>query len=388
MNSRLKQFKGAYVVTEPGCLEISSGAYKHIQIGVQELQKYFALHTNFPEHLIHLQRQVSNGKSSANTKKNQTSYIHGTLIDLKTFLKATLRSLQLVHKLSKQDLDFVYFRASFLDPLPLFLDFLNIPCFIEANGLQVEDRKQYYPSLLTGFNKWFERLTYSKSKHVFFIGTYGNYWELSSNNWSNVENGVESSFLATFSNHKKQVDGKVHFAFVGRLMSHHRYQVLVSAVQNLPSEIKSKICFHLIGSKLKIICEELKDHVETIEHGFLDRSDLSETLQQVHVGVISGHPEYASAMKLFDYGAAKCLVLVPETHNFKCWFRTSEIEFFEPEDSSDLGSLIKKIVLKPHKYIFKGENLHQKILRMHTWEKTFSDKSELIEKYLSLHLEK
>ncbi|WP_121967711.1 glycosyltransferase [Leptolyngbya sp. BC1307] len=311
------------------------------------------------------------------------SYLYGSFRDLKAFTISIAKALILLREILREDVDFVYVRAAFLDPLPFFLYILKIPCFIEANGLQFEGRQKYYSSLLVPVNRWIERLTYSIAQHVFFVGSYGDYWQLKSKNWSNVENGVESDFLKSFSECEKVFSGKVHIALIARLMAHHQPQLLIDSIKELDPTTRSKLCLHLIGSGLETIRDELHTCMDVVDHGFLNRDELAENLKQIHVGLIPGVPKYQSQMKLFDYGAAKCVVLVPKVHNFQRWFNESEIEFFEPEDAKSLSRTITDLANDPSRFIQKGDRLHQRIAQDFTWDKIFAAKAKIIKNCLA-----
>lgn len=388
MKNKTKKPNGVYVVTESGCLEPHSGAYFHISVGLKELSKYFSINAMLPEvSKKNITTTYLKNKSNTYPLKIRQNYFVGGFRDLKLLTTSIFRAFCLANKIYKEKLDFVYVRNYFLDPLPIFLCLLRIPCFIEANGLQFEGRKKYYPSSLTPFNKFYERLIYSSASHVFFVGSYGKYWKLNSHKWSNVENGVTYEFVAQFVGHKKEVKCKINLAFVGRLMAHHQPELLIEAIKNLDSEKKSKVCFHLIGSGLDLFKQQLQNHIEVIEHGFLNRNELTTCLKKIHVGLIPGLPKYQSQMKLFDYGAAKCIVVAPRVFNLEYWFDNSEIEFFKAGNSQDLAkvltSLIKNLFASTH-HFEKGEKLHRKVLNNFTWEKIFEEKAELIKSKLAI----
>ena len=44
-----KQLRGVYIVTEPGCMNPQAGAFRHINIGVKELNKHFTMTSLLPE---------------------------------------------------------------------------------------------------------------------------------------------------------------------------------------------------------------------------------------------------------------------------------------------------------------------------------------------------
>lgn len=375
-----RKLRGLYIVTEAGCLDKRSGASQHIKVGLSELKKHFDIEAFFPKFTI---KNINNVYTSFNFAKSvklkiKTNKLIGFLRDLKFLAMNTKIAISVLWDLKNRNLDFVYLRAGFLDPLPLLLRVANIPCFIEANGLQFQNREKYYASALKPVNKFFERFVYSTANHVFFVGSYGDYWQLKSKNWINIENGVELQFLEKFFDHKKQIGGKIHLALIARLMAYHQPHVLISAIHSLDSIVKSKVCLHLIGSELDQIKIALKEYIEVIDHGFLDRDELATCLRQAHVGLIPGVPKYQSQMKLLDYGAAKCVALVPKTHNLQQWFDESELTFFEAEDPSSLAKVLTSLANNPINFLAKGERLHQHILSELTWSRIFCKKAKII----------
>jgi glycosyltransferase involved in cell wall biosynthesis len=372
---RNKRLKGFYIVSEGGCLDPKSGAARHIYVGLRELSKHFDVVPILPEPPPQLEgaapREWVDAKSPFFLR-----LLVGALRDGKEFLRKALHTARLIPKIRSEQPGFVYYRMCFLDPLPLVLRLLGIPCFIEANGIQFEAREKYYPSLAKPINRVVERFTYSMAAHVFFVGSYGDYWRLDRKNWSNTENGVEREFFVTAQALEKKVGKTLHLAFVGRLMPHHRPEILVAAVKKIEPLYRDNFCLHLIGSGFETLKRNLDGLIDVTDHGFLDREALMECLPKIHVGIVTGGPPYASQMKLLDYGAAKCCVVAPSTYNLRYWFDQKEIEFFEVESASSLAAVLTSIARDPSIALKKGERLHERLSVEFSWEVIFSAKAE------------
>ena len=381
MNQAPRKSRGIYVVTEAGCMNPTSGAWRHIFIGIDELSKYFEI-----EPILPAQVDENTGRSTEirrGRRKNggiRRSSIAGALRDLKHLLKRSIDAFKFLKKIRQNPPAFVYYRATFLDPLPLLLRMYGIPCFIEANGLQFESYKKYYPSILNPGSKLFERFIYSSASHVFFIGSYGAYWKLCKPNWCNVENGVAGEFLAQFSRPKQVSSKSLKICFVGHLMKHHSPALLVETMKKLAKKIDVE--FHLIGANLKALAADLDDFLPVICHGFLSRDQLASTLGGMDVGIIPGGPEFASQMKLFDYGSARLAVVAPDLYNLRSWF-PYEIAFFEPENSDSFFHVLNDLAHDRDRIAMFGNRLHERIKDEFTWEAVFFQQAKIMKHFLA-----
>ena len=370
--------KGVYVVSEPGCMNPSSGAWRHISMGIAELSKHFEIETILPD-VVEADGILESPKKGGPRRGPDSNRLRGSLRDLKVFLQRSCSAFKLLKEIKKRAPDFVYYRASYLHPLPLLLKLYGIPCFVEANGLQFEGQKMYYASYAVKVARCFEKWLYRSANHVFFVGSYGAYWKLSTDNWTNVENGVEQSFLDRFPAEKVAADGPVHICFVGHLMKHHQPEVFVEAIKKLAKEADIKI--HLIGSQLDALAEDLGEGVVTELHGFLTRDGLVSALEQMDIGVIPGAPEYASQMKLSDYGAARLAVVAPDVYHLKHWY-PEELVFFRSGDGDSLYRALADLIRDPDTCAQRGNSLHQRLKKEMTWDVIFGQKAEVIQKAL------
>ena len=372
--------KGQYVVTEDACLRQGSGAYQHISIGFTELSKHFLMTSAFPK--PDAVGSNSSSKKRAPSRGLKMNKSLGVLRDLKYFAKNSWRAIFVAYSIKREKPDFVYFRAHFLDPLPLLLKLLDVPFFIEANGLQFDARKKYYLSLMTPLNRWFEKMVYKSANYVFFVGSYGDYWQLETSNWCNVENGIESTLLDMDRTLEPASSGVIELAFVGRLMGHHNPKLLSSAIIQLSSISNLQYHLHLFGAGFEQLTSELGGHIELMEHGFLGREELHECLKGVDIGLISDGPLFSSQMKLFDYGAAKCVVIAASLPNLRNWFTPEEIVFFAEGSAKDLASSIDQVASQLPEYSGNAESLYSRIRRDFTWEGVFERKAKIIKEVI------
>lgn len=374
--SRNGHLRGIYVVSEIGCTHSDSGAWRHIAIGIEELSKQFELQTLLAKTTQTIQPIKPSHAPTPRGFRN--SKFFGVVRDIRDFAKNLRVGWDFFQKIRRARPEFCYCRANFLDPLPLLLA-LTQQCrvFIEANGIQFETRASRFRSPLVLLHKAFERWTYSSADYVFFVGSYGDYWKLPSCNWMNVENGVERSFVESFQWSIKKKGEAVNFCVIARLIGHHQVDVLENAIIALPPEDVSALTLNLFGTGFDAVKKRLAGVVKVVDHGFMSREALTKELQTMDAGIITASLEYASHMKLFDYGAAKMVAVVPATHNLKSWFNDSEVMFFEPSDPKSLSRCIRALS-KRGDQAGRGEALHKRIQKDFLWETVFQRKADII----------
>ena len=375
--------KAIYLIQESGCLNPYSGAFHHISMGLKELSKYFIIKLYLNSSSVELADYVKKINPDENKKEiikkvRQRGYVYGTLKDIHIFI-SNLKSVPKLIKLFKsENVDFIYERASYLNYSGLIAClYLGIPHFYESNGLQFESRINYYKSFFNSLAKRLEKMFYSLSSHTFFVGTYGDYWNMNKNNWSNVENGIESNLVLKINNKTKEV---YDVCFVGRYMSHQRLDILVDSLINF--ENKNLVRVNLIGTGFEEIENKLINiNVNVMNHGFVKRTQLVDLINGFDIAVIPGFPEYQSCMKLFDYGAAGCAVLAPNTYNLNYWF-SNELLFFDGS-ANDLQSKLSQLIGNDKLINELSSRLNNKISSEFTWSSIFNYKSTVIDRILN-----
>lgn len=368
--------KAFYIVSEPTCLEPGSGAHQHIQMGIQELGNYFEMRLVSPCKVVGKKTDL---KSAAKNRTQATdkNKFRGLLRDCKRLVINTYKSYALLKRLKKKSPRFVYFRANYLDPLPIIAKLLKVPCFVESNGVQFKAQRQYYRSYFEPIAGWIEKRIYTCATYVFFVGSYGDYWGLKRNNWEDVENGVEQSFLSHFPIPRVSHQNRLSMVFVGSLMAHHDPDVLVNGVRIFADSSECEL--HLVGTKLDSVATKLGDKLRVVSHGFLDRAALANVLKSVDVGIVSGAPQYQSQMKLFDYGAARLAVVAPATHHLVRWHEGS-LDFFVPKDAESLASVLVSLSENRDRLAQSGNRLHDKVRELYAWDKVFAKKANVIKR--------
>lgn len=377
--------KALYVVSEKDCLIPGKGCYRHITIGIQELNRFIPVDL----YIIGRLNKPSFPDSNQNLNTIQKipwykkSIIWNTFRDFWLIINNHKNLIYHYKEIKRISPAFMYERVNYLQFTGIILSkILNIPHFYENNGIKFYERKRDFPSLFFPIAFFLERLAYNKADFTFFIGSWGNLLNSRKKNWMNIENGVERSYVEAFKSHNKHYkEGEtLHICFIGSLMPHHRFDVLIQALRLLREP--EKIHLHLFGSNFEGIIHNLTGLVSFTDHGFVNRDLLKEKLTNIHVGILPGSDPYPSNMKIFDYGGAKCMVLAPRVQNLTHWFSSLEIQYFDNESSSQLAVLIENIVENPSIINTYGEKLYEKINRDHTWDNIFNHKFSIIKNIL------
>ncbi|MDB4274065.1 glycosyltransferase [Algibacter sp.] len=373
--------KGIYLIQELGCLNPTSGAFQHIKMGIKHLGKEFEIMPYIGAYTLDInkiesEKLVKNNK--VNHVNNRGHWLKGSVKDLIILLKTVCSIPLLYTSIKKEKPNFIYERMAYLNFAGLIISkLLGIPHFYEANGLQFQSKKKYYHSLFNPIVKYVEKQQYKNSTHTFFVGSYGNYWQLKSNNWTNVENGIEGEFI-TDAYPTKMSNGKRHLFFVGSLMQYHRPDILKEAILLLNPE---QYHLHLVGSKLdNLYSDLLTNNIPVTHHGFINRSELNALISQFHIGIIAGSPEYQSCMKLFDYALAHCAIIAANVDVLKTSFN-KELLFFEG-GAFELANKINELINNDLLVKEYANSIYNKVTHEFTWENIFHYKSQVINKRL------
>jgi len=352
-----------------------SGAFQHIQMGVHHLAEEFDLVPYLPEIKA---SAASIQKKAGRTRPQKWQFLRHTARDIRDFCRNWNCARKLLQRIKDEGVDAIYYRMAALDPFPLLAFSGGYKVFIEANGLQFEGRRAYSRSVLSWLYRPFEKWVYTRASHTFFVGSYGHYWKLNSSNWTNVENGIEAELFTSDLPTKPAVP-PLRIAFVGQLMKHHRFDVLLQALNELSRENLSQVELHLIGGNFNHHGISFPADLKVIHHGSLSRQDLFKALCTMHVGLIPGAPEYQSQMKLFDYALSACLVLAPDTFHLKREFGENCVLFFDSGSANSLGQRIEALIVSFDSFQEQALKFRSHVENHYSWRDTFKRKSVLIQ---------
>ena len=241
-------------------MDPTTGAYQHISMGLRELGKYAELVEFVPAPPSRTRSVTPVSSSDKKEAGLRASGAWGALRDLRDFVRNCRSGWRIAKAVKRSGCEAAYVRVEYLQPVSLFLRRMGINVFLEANGLQFESRKRRFKSWLSCLYEPFERYIYSKAEHVFFVGSYGDYWKLPDTNWTNVKNGIEPELFSIDLPPKPQTP-PLKLCLLARLVGHHQVDVLIDANKSLDPQIAKQVELHLIGSGFEVLIAECEDAV-------------------------------------------------------------------------------------------------------------------------------
>lgn len=378
--------KLAFVVTEAGCLDPTTGASQHIAMGMRELGK----RTQLVSFLAPVLKTAAPRSRAAGGKPGWRRHLQatgawGTLRDLRDFTYRARQGWRIAKAVEAAGCEVAYVRAQCLQPISLFLRLRKIKVVLEANGLQYVSRKAQFRSWLSGLYRPFERCVYRTADHVFFVGSYGQYWRLASNNWTEVENGVEPELI---NRRHEKIGGRhrrLRLVVLSRLVAHHKGHLLPAAINRLEPSVRSRIELHLIGTGFDEIKHELELICRVKDHGFVSRDAIGNLLRRMDCGIIPDCPPYGSQMKLLDYAANGCLVLGPDVFHLKNFFSDKGMVFFTQNNIASLAERISALVSGDLPADELARALQDHVSQTYTWDVIFDRKWQIIPEIVEPH---
>lgn len=371
--------KIAYVVTEKGCMNPHTGAYQHISIGIKELSRYFEVIPLLPS-----DTEVNNIKHQVTYKsysKFSKTGVWGLFRDIRDFYISSINGWYVAKKAKQLGCSIAYVRVQQLNPISLFLKFFGLKVFLEANGLQFETRKRRFSSWASWLHKPIERFIYQESTHTFFVGSYGDFWNINQENWTNVENGIEENhFPKQKERHSKNKILKI--AILANFVDHHNGELLISSLNKIDKNLHKLFKLDLIGDGFDMLIKAIPKSINYTDHGFVPRHKLPLVLSYAHIGLIPDAPNYQSQMKLFDYAASGCLVLAPDTYHLKKLYTDKGALFFKKKSSSSLSKVITNLLLNKIDYQPQTKKLQEHVIENYTWKKIYKKKVDIIFKII------
>jgi glycosyltransferase involved in cell wall biosynthesis len=378
------RLRGLYLVTEPSLLR-GSGARQHIAAGFEALSAHFDMRLlELGSDGAELSDPDSAGRPgdgwaipSEWRSRLARNSVAGALRDARKWWGNYRQCTEICSAIAAHKADFIYERTAYLSFAGLnAARATGVAHFYENNGLGYEEVRKYYSSLANGLMQWLELRALRASDHVFFVGTWGDAARLGTANWRNIENGVERAFLDRFDGPKAPPDGVIRICFIGHVMPHHRLDLLSEAFRR----VKHPDCleFHVIGRCPEGALDDIRASVRVVSHGVLDRDNLGRILEHMHIGVVTGNRPNASSMKLFDYGAAKLMTVVPDLHNFRTWFPGPGLYRVPRCEGALFAVAFDAAAENPELIARHGEALHNEVRASFTWDCIFASLAETI----------
>ena len=371
-NQQKKRLKGIYLVPDPLMMKPHFGPSEHIKVGLKELQKYFDIEILVLGDYKFLEIKKNSKISKTNKFGIQNGFI-GLLRDIKLLLKSNRNTQQLIDEISQRGgIDFIYERGQYLDFRGIkYAKKLGISHFYEVNWLNFLGIQQFYNSWFNSIARILEVRAYRNATLNFFVGTQHTLINLPKEKVYTIQNGIHEELIQQFSNHSNRIGSKIKICFVANLMPHHRFDILVKALNR--STITDKIELHLIGYYFEKYKGKIPNTLETYFHGAVEKKKLPELLKNYNIGIVTGSPSYSSFMKIFEYAAFKMAVICPDLENIKFMFSGKEMIYFNTDSADSLAEVLTSIINNPEQIFSYGENIYQKVKDKYTWENIYQD---------------
>jgi glycosyltransferase involved in cell wall biosynthesis len=375
MGKEKLKLKGIYLVPDAAMMKPNFGPSEHIRVGMNELKKYFDIE------LIVLGEINSNFEQNKPFKimLNKNGFV-GLLRDIKLLYNSNKGKRELTRKIiEKGDIDFIYERGQ-------YLDFRGIRCakelgikhFYEVNWINYLGIKQFYYSWFNSLAKRLEEWSYSYSHFNFIVGSQNTLIKIDEKKFRIIQNGMYKSVFDQNNQLINEKKGKLKIVYVANLMPHHRFDLLIEALNMIKSI--DDIELHFIGYNFQEHFKSLPKNLKYIFHGHISQNEIHKYLSNANVGIITGGPSYSSFMKLFEYSAYKLAVICPDLENVKKIFSDDEVLFFENNSNKSLAYILENITCDFHKVKFHGEKLYEKSKKCFTWENIYLEISSDIKK--------
>lgn len=377
MGLKSERRKGLYVVTESACLVPSTGANKHIEAGLEQLNNYFDI-TLLPLCTLPAIQQSGSGQQPSFVKRStilrkMRSGVRWMYILVKNHLPI-IRYFLLIRKHSP---DFIYERSSYLNFNVLIIaKILRIVHVYEVNGVLAKDNSTYFPRFFNKVSSLLER-TANRNTFGFYVGGINKILNIPEEKSMVIQNGIEEQFVKKFSDHTNLIDGKLNLCFIGHAMAHHRLDVLVDALKLIKSPEMFRL--HLIGSNLDELRGKIPAGVDTFFYGSLSQSEIESKIRGFNIGIVTFAEPYFSHVKVFMYGAAKLGVLLPASENFRTVFSPNEVIFIENANAADLAEKLEQILYDKTKITILGNAIYDKVSRNYTWREIYKPVAERID---------
>ena len=371
LDKKQKKLKGIYIIPDHKMLKPNFGPSEHIKVGLKELKKYFEIELLVLNEYNELNEEFNNKSITRNV--GLENGIIGLFRDLKLLYLSNIKGKILYDRIKQLgEIDFIYERGQYLDFRGINISSkLGIPHFYEVNWLNFLGIKQFYTSWFNYFAQKLEENAYHKSTLNFFVGTQHKLIKISNEKVYTIQNGIEEELIQRFSDHKNKIDTKIKICYVANLMPHHRFDILIGALNKCNN--LNKIELHLIGYYFENYKEKLPENLEVFYHGAIQKFKLPELLKSFNVGIVSGGPSYSSFMKIFEYAAFKMCVIAPDIDNLINIFSPNEILFFKTNKVDSLANAIETICSNKDQLCKYGENLFEKVKYKYTWELIYED---------------
>lgn len=374
------KLKGLYVIGESGALYPSTGASHHIKVGIEQLGREFDIEKVLfckPPKITH---EEENGNSVESQPIRHTA-VRRFLKWIYLLVSNHISFFRYYRLIKSGKPAFIYERASYLNYNGLLISrLMKIPHFYEVNGILANDNAKYFPSICNRWSFSFEKRAYNASLFGFYVGGLNRYFNVPDKKYLTIQNGVDAKFPEQFVKRRNVINNKVEIVFIGSAMDHHRLDLLAEAINgvNNPSTFR----LSLVGFGLDKMEKLLNPDIERKYYGSLSHEEIAKLITNFNLAIVPHALDYFSHVKVFMYGAAKLLLVLPRTINFKDIFNDSEVVFVENGNTTEITAILNQLEAQPERFEQAGNNIYQKIIDNYTWEKIYGQVSQKIKEQI------
>jgi hypothetical protein len=138
---------------------------------------------------------------------------------------------------------------------------------------------------------------------------------------------------------------------------------------------------HFVGPDLEDLKSQVPSSIVTIFYGEKDLASITALMPVFNIAVVPFAYDYSSPVKVFMYGAAKLLMLVPETENLQSAFSKSEVMFIKNADPVDIAATLDLIAENPCVVQEYGEEVYRNVKNNFAWERIYEGVSSKINEF-------
>ncbi|HIP37447.1 MAG TPA: glycosyltransferase family 1 protein [Crocinitomix sp.] len=191
-----------------------------------------------------------------------------------------------------------------------------------------------------------------------------------------IHQNIDFSRFDIMTKEKPSTKKEINICFIGSFLKWHQVDFLVDAFENLLLNGINANLF-LVGDGMER--QTIENYVQTKTNevkskinftGFLDGETLLILKTQMHIGIMPGSNWYGAPNKIFEYGAMKMAVLVPDTPTIKDLFTENEITFFEWKSKNSLKDKLLVMCSNSELIQKKSSALNRFIINNHSQKQT------------------
>ena len=324
---------------------------------------------------------------------------------IRTFSKSFIKHLTydlisllvLLIKYPKGKIDVLYSRNRTGFALIFYSKLLNIPLFLEINGILKQETKTRNESFFKVFymTRIMEPLNFKNAKKLIAVSNSVkkgliNQYNINSNKITVIENGANTELFKPMPKKYemlKEHDSKLNdsFNYIGFIGSFTKWHGLESLVKSIPYVIKEnkRTRFIFVGdgpnkNHIKELVDTLKIKKYVIFTGQIPYSDVPDYINLFDVGVILKIKNVpGSPLKLWEYLSSGKPVIASKTEDFKIIQKNKLGILVDPNNPKEIANAIINLLENDDLRCEMGKEAINYVKNSHTWKYVSDELDEL-----------